>query len=81
MLSEIVCIKCWIEFLRLQNGPAWSEEDEDEWNEGVVSCPSEFSGGVAGNTCQGLSVDIDKAPPKWCPHKLEHAVAETVDAQ
>jgi hypothetical protein len=37
--------------------------------DGIVNCAKENG---SGGGC-GL---IDKDPPAWCPHKLEHAVAE-----
>lgn len=78
MLTKKICVKC---IMNSSPRDPWKHTDTNNWegrshlnHRAFVSCPS------------GVSTDdfnrayVDSPPPSWCPYRLEHAVAETINA-
>jgi hypothetical protein len=60
----------------------WESYQESKWEkEKLVECPKKLCEGFVDKKCRipviryGIYRSICKAPPKWCPYKLEHALA------
>jgi hypothetical protein len=69
-VSEDICRKCWVSS-HDGDDDWWDDNDSMTFASGYTLCPAT----IRGRGTASKDIPTTKAPPDWCPRKLEHAMS------